>query len=228
MLPALRTECRHWDGAATGGKLTLAGLDSQIVCLDRRQERWCLEAMDSNNLSEPVHEPEGVSPSRGGRPDLLLSLARSQKEHGARLVLARKMKALVVVGAVVAATSLWLADRDSAYRGDGKLPEPARARSKIAAAAELATAQPPGAKPHPSITALPGNVIQLGAYQSREQAERAWTTLATRFPSLRKMDKLILPFAGGVRLRAAAHSAGEATQACAALKGAGEGCFMPR
>jgi hypothetical protein len=69
-------------------------------------------------------------------------------------------------------------------------------------------------------------VIQLGAYQNQAQAERAWAALSARFPSVATMGKLVLPFPGGIRLRATAPSPSEAKQACQALKSAGENCFV--
>ena len=83
--------------------------------------------------------------------------------------------------------------------------------------AEAAPEQPSGGK---------GSVIQLGAFANRAQAERAWSALSARFPSVAAMNKLIIPFSGGIRLRAAASSPAEAKQTCQALKVAGENCFV--
>lgn len=71
-----------------------------------------------------------------------------------------------------------------------------------------------------------GSVIQLGAFQNQAQAERAWTALSARFPAIAAMGKIVLPYTGGVRLRAAAASPAEARAACQALKAAGESCFL--
>ena len=71
-----------------------------------------------------------------------------------------------------------------------------------------------------------GSVIQLGAYKNPAQAERAWTALSSRFPSVGRMTKLVVPFSGGYRLRAGAASPAEARQACQALRVAGENCFV--
>ena len=84
-------------------------------------------------------------------------------------------------------------------------------------AAEAAPEQPTGGK---------GSVIQLGAFANRAQAERAWSALSARFPSVAAMNKLVIPFSGGIRLRAAAPSPAEARLACQALKVAGENCFV--
>ena len=95
--------------------------------------------------------------------------------------------------------------------------EPKPAETPKPAAAEPAPEQPTGGK---------GSVIQLGAFANRAQAERAWTALSARFPSVAAMNKLVIPFSGGIRLRAAASSPTEAKQACQALKVAGENCFV--
>ena len=81
---------------------------------------------------------------------------------------------------------------------------------------------PPPDKP----TGGSGSVIQLGAYKNAAQAERAWTALSTRFPSVKAMTKLVVPYSGGYRLRAGAASPAEAKQACQALRVAGENCFV--
>lgn len=88
---------------------------------------------------------------------------------------------------------------------------------------------PPGeTKPtaEPAATGGKGSVIQLGAFANRAQAERAWSALSTRFRSLGGMNKMIIPFSGGIRLRAAAASPAEARQMCQTLESAGENCFI--
>lgn len=85
----------------------------------------------------------------------------------------------------------------------------------------------PAAEPAPAAaTAAKGSVIQLGAFQNRAQAERAWTALSARFPSIGAMNKLVVPFSGGIRLRAGAASPAAAREACQTLKAAGENCFV--
>jgi SPOR domain len=83
----------------------------------------------------------------------------------------------------------------------------------------------PAAEPSPP-TVAHGSIIQLGAFANQAQAERAWTALSSRFPSIGSMGKLIIPFSGGIRLRATASSPAEAKQACQTLKAAGENCFV--
>lgn len=80
--------------------------------------------------------------------------------------------------------------------------------------------------PPPKVTGAAGSVIQLGAFANQAQAERAWTALSARFPTIGAMNKLIVPFTGGIRLRASAGSPAEARQACQMLKAAGENCFV--
>jgi hypothetical protein len=82
------------------------------------------------------------------------------------------------------------------------------------------------AKPEPAPTGGKGSVIQLGAFANQAQAERAWSALSARFPTVAAMNKMIIPFSGGIRLRAGAGSPAEAKAACQALKVAGENCFV--
>ena len=106
-----------------------------------------------------------------------------------------------------------------------KIPEQAVQAPKPAPPAE----QGVKAKPETVQTAATGgsgSVIQLGAFQNQAQAERAWTALSARFPAVAAMNKLLVPFAGGIRLRAAAPSAADAKSACQLLKAAGENCFV--
>jgi hypothetical protein len=91
--------------------------------------------------------------------------------------------------------------------------------------AKVPVIEKPAPTPAPP-TGGSGSVIQLGAYKNAAQAERAWTALSTRFSSVKAMTKLVVPFAGGYRLRAGAASSAEAKQACQALKVAGENCFV--
>jgi len=95
--------------------------------------------------------------------------------------------------------------------------EPKPAETPKPQPAEAAPEQPAGGK---------GSVIQLGAFANRAQAERAWSALSARFPSVAAMNKLVIPFSGGIRLRAAATTPAEARQTCQALKVAGENCFV--
>jgi hypothetical protein len=87
-------------------------------------------------------------------------------------------------------------------------------------------AKAPVAPAPPKATGGTGSVIQLGAFANQAQAERAWTALSARFPSIAAMNKMIVPFAHGIRLRAGASSAADAKQACDMLKAAGENCFV--
>ena len=113
------------------------------------------------------------------------------------------------------------------------------AQLDLGAMAETPVAKPPPPPPAPAADAKPvppekppapagpsGSVIQLGAFQNQAQAERAWSALSARFASVGAMNKLIVPFAGGIRLRAAAASPADAKAACQALKAAGENCFV--
>lgn len=82
------------------------------------------------------------------------------------------------------------------------------------------------AEPASAPTGGKGSVIQLGAFANRAQAERAWSALSARFPAVAAMNKMIIPFSGGIRLRAGAASSDAARDACQMLKVAGENCFV--
>lgn len=102
-------------------------------------------------------------------------------------------------------------------------PEP-----KPEPAAPAAEEKKPLAKAEPDAapTGGKGSVIQLGAFANRAQAERAWSALSARFPAVASMNKMIIPFSGGIRLRAGTASPQEAKEACQMLKVAGENCFV--
>jgi hypothetical protein len=80
--------------------------------------------------------------------------------------------------------------------------------------------------PAPKPSGAPGSVVQLGAFANAAQAERAWTALSARFPSVAALSKTIVPFPGGIRLRAGAGSPADAKQVCQTLRAAGENCFV--
>jgi hypothetical protein len=112
-----------------------------------------------------------------------------------------------------------------------KLPEqpiakPAAPAPKAAAPAETKPAPATPAAPEPAPTGGSGSVIQLGAFANQTQAERAWTALSARFPAVAASTKMIVPFPGGIRLRASTASPGDARQLCQTLKAAGENCFV--
>lgn len=112
-----------------------------------------------------------------------------------------------------------------------KLPEtavakPPKQQPKTLPPNETKTPVPAEAKPEPKATGAPGSVVQLGAFANQAQAERAWTALSARFPSVAALSKMIVPFSGGIRLRAGAASPADAKQVCQSLKAAGENCFV--
>jgi hypothetical protein len=113
----------------------------------------------------------------------------------------------------------------------GKLPEtaipkPVKEGPKHLPANETKIPLPAVEEHQAQATGGSGSVVQLGAFANQAQAERAWTALSSRFPSVAALSKLIVPFSGGIRLRAGAASPAEAKQVCQALKAAGENCFV--
>src|SRR6476646_9233634 len=87
-------------------------------------------------------------------------------------------------------------------------PAPAQPAPKSIPANETKVPVPPEAAP----SGPAGSTVQLGAFANRAQAERAWTALSARFPSVAALNKLIVPVSGGIRLRAATASPAEAKQ----------------
>jgi hypothetical protein len=112
-----------------------------------------------------------------------------------------------------------------------KLPEapvakPPKEQPKTVPSNETKTPVAPDSMPEPKASGGAGSVVQLGAFANQAQAERAWTALSTRFPSVAALNKMIIPFSGGIRLRAGAASPADAKQVCQTLKAAGENCFV--
>jgi type IV secretory pathway VirB10-like protein len=103
-------------------------------------------------------------------------------------------------------------------------PAPPAPKAPAPAGTKAAPVAPSEAQAAP--TGGSGSVIQLGALANQAQAERAWTALSARFPTIGAMNKMIVPFTGGIRLRAGAASPADAKQACQTLKAAGENCFV--
>ena len=111
-----------------------------------------------------------------------------------------------------------------------KLPETPVAKPVKPQPEPAADAKPAAPQDKPAPEAKPtggsGSVVQLGAFANQAQAERAWTALSARFPNLAALSKMIVPFTGGIRLRAGAASPADARQICQTLKAAGENCFV--
>lgn len=120
------------------------------------------------------------------------------------------------------------AQLDTSKLPNAPAAEPAQEKASAAtpAAPPKPVPAPAEAPAAPKATGGTGSVIQLGAFANRAQAERAWTALSARFPSVAAMNKMIVPFPGGIRLRAGASSPAEAKQACDTVKAAGENCFV--
>ncbi len=103
------------------------------------------------------------------------------------------------------------------FKAVPKKPEPIEKPAAASASSSGAEAKASG---------VTGSVVQLGAFANPAQAERAWTALSARFPTVAAANKMIVPFPGGIRLRAGTASAADARQICATLKAAGENCFV--
>lgn len=75
-----------------------------------------------------------------------------------------------------------------------------------------------------------GAMVQLGAFPSEAVANTAWSQIARRFGYVATLNKVVQPAVVKgrtvYRLRVDAGGAGAATDLCARLKVAGEGCFV--
>jgi hypothetical protein len=118
------------------------------------------------------------------------------------------------------------AQLDTSKLSEVPAAKPAEETKKPAAEEAKAPTTVPEEAAAPKATGGTGSVIQLGAFANKTQAERAWTALSARFPTIAAMNKMIVPFPKGIRLRAGAGSAADAKQACDMLKAAGENCFV--
>lgn len=114
-------------------------------------------------------------------------------------------------------------DKDSQL-DTSRLGQPAPAPAPPAVSEAPTKPEPP--RPPAAPSGAPGTIVQLGAYRNAAQAERAWTSLSTRFPAVAALGKMVVPYSGGFRLRAAASSPADARAACESLRAAGENCFL--
>jgi tetratricopeptide (TPR) repeat protein len=91
---------------------------------------------------------------------------------------------------------------------------------RMAAAAPVAASTDKGAATH---------LVQLGAYDSKIEAERGWSALKSRFPQLKDHDVVITQAVVNGRtfwrVAAAGFGAMSAKSMCATIKSAGRGCF---
>ena len=108
-------------------------------------------------------------------------------------------------------------------------PLPARAAPRVAASSQRRMA--PAAAPVPVASDKSANthLIQLGAYDSKVEAERGWTVLKRKFPQLKDHDVVITQAVVNGRtfwrVAAAGFGAMSAKSMCSSVKSAGRGCF---
>lgn len=107
-----------------------------------------------------------------------------------------------------------------------RLPEPPPTDDAVQPPAPEPSPPPPPRPAPPTPTGAKGTIIQLGAYGSTAKADTAWRMLSSRFPEVAALTKLVVPYSGGYRLRAAAGSPAEAQAACRAVSDGGENCFV--
>ena len=108
-----------------------------------------------------------------------------------------------------------------------KRPAPTPAPAPAAAAAA-----PPPVRAEPVIPFTPkGRVIQLGAYSTQKQADKAYRTLVWRYPYLKTRPKVIAPTqpVGGwryYRLRLGTETQAQSVVICQHLQAKGQSCIV--
>jgi hypothetical protein len=117
-------------------------------------------------------------------------------------------------------------DSDAVLDVSGLKDAPPPPQADVAEATEAPRPAPPKPAPVPAPSGAKGTIIQLGAYGSTAKAETAWRLLSSRFAPVAGLTKMVVPYSGGYRLRAAASSPAEAQAACRAVTAGGENCFV--
>lgn len=86
----------------------------------------------------------------------------------------------------------------------------------------------PARKPAaPAATSAKGWRVQLGAYDTLQQAENSWYKMEQRHPVLSGMQPYLVKFNGIIRLQYGPFAAkAEADKSCATVKRAGQDCFV--
>jgi hypothetical protein len=123
-----------------------------------------------------------------------------------------------------------VAAKSAAAPAKGPVPV-AKAPVAVSRASEAPKSVPATApKIPPAPPPTDGSAVQLGAFSSEGSANKAWASLAKRFPYLADLGKSVAPASVGgntvYRLRAAAGSAAAARDICAKLRVAGENCAV--
>ncbi|MFN7159665.1 MAG: SPOR domain-containing protein, partial [Erythrobacter cryptus] len=105
----------------------------------------------------------------------------------------------------------------------------AQAAPRLAAAPARRAPRAAGAAASDSDKAAATHLVQLGAYDSRIEAERGWNLLQAKFPQLKAHKPVITEAVVGGRTfwRVAAEGFGpmSARAMCSTVKSAGRGCF---
>lgn len=119
------------------------------------------------------------------------------------------------------------ADKSEAAKQAAAKVAAEKATAEQAATARRAAAEEAAPRPPTS-----SGTVQLGAFSSEGAANKAWTTLSSRFAYLSDYNRTIAPAKVGdktvYRLRVGAGSSSQANALCQKLRVAGEGCVIVR
>lgn len=104
-----------------------------------------------------------------------------------------------------------------------------RAAPRMAASAQRRMAPAAAPAPATSDKAAATHLVQLGAYNSKIEAQRGWTVLKAKFPQLKDHDVVITEAVVNGRtfwrVAAAGFGPSSARSMCGTVKSAGRGCF---
>jgi cell division protein FtsN len=190
-------------------------------------------ADQAGELADVLH------PSWGSPPELLFTVLRARDAANPEKASKRKYQALAAALAIVAAASvLWLNTDPPQVLPNTPRNELAETKTAGSTTTNIHVVRPP-ATPTDEVQASRAAAItkpkearhslfQIGAFKKLTEAERAWQVQSARFPLLGAMNKIIVPFAGGYRVRVEAPSTDHAKQACQTLKSEGQDCFLVR
>jgi cell division protein FtsN len=197
--------------------------------------------LETAKCADQAREPaEKFHPSWDRPPELLFTVLRARDSANREKAVASKKKyqTLAAALAIVAAASvLWLNTDPPQISPSTPRNELAETKSAGSATTNIHVVRPP-ATPINEVQARAVAIrkakearhsfFQIGAFKRLTEAERAWQVQSARFPLLGAMNKIIVPFAGGYRVRVEAPSTDHAKQACQTLKSGGQDCFLVR
>jgi hypothetical protein len=196
--------------------------------------------LETAKCADQAGEPVDIfHPSWDRPPELLFTVLRARDAARPDKASKKKYQAFAAALAIVAAASVLRLNTDPPQVLPNTLRnELAETKTAGSTTTNIDVVRPP-ATPINEVQAsravairkpkeAPHSLFQIGAFRKLAEAERAWQVQSARFPSLGAMNKIIVPFPGGYRVRVEASSIDHAKQVCQTLKAGGQDCFLVR